>query len=411
MTTNAPALTLTPDPQTRASAPPLGRRKQRAFAAVTSILSLALSFTVVEVVARRLETRVATAKLRGSGLALFQPNPAGTGSYRLKPNLDLTTQVKGLEVHIRTNSYGMPWREVTRAKPPHVRRVAFMGDSFTFGCWARSYDQTFVGVFEQGLDRERQRVEALSFGVGGYGLADVELLLREQAAWFEPDWVVVMLFAGNDLRDTWLGVHKDDVVDGAARLRDDVLTAKVPREFLRPEAPTAAPAPDPSWVRAQLKRTATFRLLLPRLGLDHLWLDFGPSRRFTTFAFWSQQPPPPLVLRARDEMLATLGRLDAFAREHGARLAVVTIPYREQVLSRAWSGRGYDVSYPQVWVQVWAGEHGVPYLDLLPRLREHALTTNEDVYLEDDIHWDERGHALVGQWLREWFQAELAPQG
>jgi hypothetical protein len=197
-------------------------------------------------------------------------------------------------------------------------------------------------------------------------------------------------------------------VDGTARLRADVLAEKVPRPFLRPESPTATPAPDPSWVRGQLKRTATFRLLLPRLGLDHLWLDFGPSRRFTTFAFWSQQPPPPVVLRARDEMLATLGRLDALARGHGARLAVVTIPYREQVLSREWSGPGYDVSYPQVWVQVWAGEHGVPYLDLLPRLREHALTTNDDVYLEDDIHWDERGHALVGEWLREWFLETLS---
>lgn len=409
MTTNAPALPLIPEPPTTPSVTVLSRPKRLALGFLTSIVSLGLSFAVVEAVARRLEAGLSAAKMRGDALALMQPNPAGTGSYRLKPNLDLTTRVKGLEVHVRTNSYGMPWREVTRQKPPRVRRVAFMGDSFTFGCWARSYEQAFAGVFEQGLDR--RRFEALSFGVGGYGLGDVELLLREQAIWFEPDWVVVMLFAGNDLRDTWLGVHKDDVADGTPRLREDVLAARVPREFRRPEARLATPAPDPSWVRAQLKRTATFRLLLPRLGLDHLWLEFGPSRRFTSFTFWSQQPPPPVVLRARDEMLATLGRLAEFAHEHRARLAVVTIPYREQVLSREWSGRGFDVSYPQVWVQVWAGERGVPYFDLLPRLREHALTTNEDLYLEDDIHWNERGHALVGEWLREWFQTQLDPRG
>ena len=51
----------------------------------------------------------------------------------------------------------------------------------------------------------------------------------------------------------------------------------------------------------------------------------------------------------------------------------------------------------------------MPYLDLLPRLRAHALRSDEDVYLEDDIHWNERGHALVGEWLREWFSAELRP--
>jgi lysophospholipase L1-like esterase len=387
------------------STPP-GRPRRALLAALTALVSLALSFTVVEWFARGLERRVALAKVRsGRSLALMRENPHGTGSYRLKPGLDLTTRVKGLDVRIRTNSHGMAWRDVERARAARPRRVAFLGDSFTFGCWARSYERSFVGVFEAGLNRER--VEALNFGVGGYGLLDEELLLREEAITFGPDWVIVMLFVGNDFRDTWLGLDKERLVDGTAQLRDDVLAQRVPAEFVQAEARPAPPAPDPSRLRAGLMSLATFRLLLPRLGWHNPWIAFTPSRNFTWFSFWSLRPAPPVALQARDAALAALQRMDAFAREHGARLGVVTIPYREQVYAQAPSGRGWDTAYPQAWVERWADEQGVPHLDLLPRLRGHALRTDEDVYLEDDIHWNERGHELVGGWLREWFTAEL----
>ncbi len=384
------------------------RRRRLLLSLLTSLVSLGASFALVELVARRMEARLIEAKVKSGGaLALMRENPHGSGSYRLKPDLDVATRVKGLDVRIRTNSHGMPWREVTREISSRPRRVAFLGDSFTFGCWARSYETSFVGVFESGLNR--QRVEALNFGVGGYGLLDEELLLREEAIAFGPRWVIVMLFTGNDFRDTWLGLDKERLVDGTARLRDDVLAAKVPAELIRAEARNAPPAFDPSRLRRLAMTTATFRLLLPRLGLHNPWVEFTPSRNFTWFSFWSLRPAPPVALQARDEALRALGRMDAFTREHGARLAVVAIPYRDQVYASAPSGPGWDTAYPQAWVQRWADEQGVPYLDLLPRLRAHALRSDEDVYLEDDIHWNERGHALVGEWLREWFSAELRP--
>ena len=118
-------------------------------------------------------------------LSLFEPNPEGTGSYRLKPNLDLVTSVAGSEVKIHTNSHGMPWREVS-VEPSGKRRIAFFGDSFTFGSWADSVERSFVGVFEESLSSEW---EVLNFGVGGYGFADVELLLAEKDIDFEPSFV------------------------------------------------------------------------------------------------------------------------------------------------------------------------------------------------------------------------------
>lgn len=377
------------------------------YSGLSLALSLGLCLAVVETFARWREQRLAGRVQSGSGLALVQPNPHGTGSYRLRPNLDLATTIRGQATHVRTNRFGMHWREVERDKPAQLRRVAFLGDSFTFGCWTPSVETSFVGVFENGLNRKR--IEALNFGVGGYGLLDMELLLKEEVLSFEPDWVVVAVFVGNDFRDTYLGLDKETLVDGTAELDQDVLRAKVPQEFLNAPYEPSPPAPDPSRLRAALERLATFRLLLPAFGWNNPWIRFKVSRKFTTFTFWSQQPPPPIVLRARDDVLLSLQRMDALVREHGGRLAVVTIPMREQVYCNNESGADFDVQLPQAWVRVFAREQGIPYLDLWVPLRQHALETGEDVYLADDIHFSERGHALAGTWIREWFQTEMRP--
>jgi lysophospholipase L1-like esterase len=380
-------------------------RRRVAYATLLSGLSLALGFAIVEGFAIRREAALEALVPDAPELELMRENPAGTGSYRLKPGLDLMTRVKGLQVRIRTNAFGMHWREVEAAKRPRTRRVAFLGDSFAFGCWARDVEHSMVGVFAAGLNRDR--VETLNFGVGGYGLDDMELLLREQVAGFGPDWVVVLLFTGNDLRDTWLGLHKQRIEDGTAVMRRDVLEERVPEGLLRQPFLTSPAAPDPSRLRAGLKTFASFRLLFPALGLDNPWVDFAVCRRFTSFSFWSQVPPHEIALQARDVSLRTLERMRDFSRERGARLAVVTIPSREQVYAVRETGRDYDVRLPQDWVRVWARERAVPFLDLWEPLREHALATGEDVYVPGDIHFDERGHALAGAWIREWFGREV----
>ena len=102
-------------------------------------------------------------------LPLLHENPAGTGSYRLRPNLDLETRVGSSPIRIKTNSHGMHWRETALSATPGRQRVVFLGDSFTFGCWATHSSRSFVGVFESKLPSHG--FEALNFGVGGYGQA------------------------------------------------------------------------------------------------------------------------------------------------------------------------------------------------------------------------------------------------
>jgi lysophospholipase L1-like esterase len=387
------------------SEPVLTPSKRVLFALISLMLSSALSFAILEAVARVLEKRPRPRRAT-TRLAILRENPAGTGSYRLQPKLDLVAEVKGERIPIRTNRFGMRWREVTVPKPTGRTRVAFLGDSFTFGCWA-PIEETFVGAFERRQGEER--VEALNFGVGGYGLDDMELILKEEAARFAPDVVLVMFFDGNDMRDTYLGVHKYDLVDGSVELNAENFALKAPG-YTREDEPFALQsAPDPSAVRRALARFASFRLLLPILALDNPWLQFRPSRYFTSFTYWSQYPYPPEANRARVETLLTLGRMRAFADSIGARIAVVAIPSREQVYSVAERGPYFDIRLPQAFVETYARDNGIAYFDLLPPLRARALATGAHLYLPSDIHFDRHGHRLVAEILSEWFARTLRP--
>ena len=68
------------------------------------------------------------------------------------------------------------------------------------------------------------------------------------------------------------------------------------------------------------------------------------------------------------------------------------------------TGPDVDIAFPQVYLQVFARERGIPYLDLLPRLRAHVRSTNHRLYVEGDTHLNNRGHALVGAWMADWFR-------
>lgn len=375
-------------------------KKRAAFFLVALSLGVCLFLAIVELGARVIEPR--EPPRRGQELDILMPNPHGTGSYRLKPNLDITTKAGGRSVRIRTNRHGMPWREVEIEKTDRRRRIAFLGDSFTFGSWADSYEKSFVGVFEGNVSRERW--EVLNFGVGGYGLGDMELLLSEEVIAFSPSYVVVVVFTGNDFRDTFLGLDKERIVNGVAHLKDTVVRTRVPAELLVEDTSVSAPCERPSFLSRSLDELISFQMLSPYIGLENLCVDFAVNRNFTAYSFWSQYPYPEAATEAKDMVIAALERMGSLLADHRARLAIAVLPTYEQVHARESAGADYDILLPQANLHVYARERDIPYIDLLPILRAHVLRTNERLFLKSDTHLNNRGHEIVGKKLAEWFR-------
>ncbi len=121
------------------------------------------------------------------------------------------------EVWGSINSSGFRGQERRIAKPASVRRVAFLGDSFTLGIGVRD-DDTLPAQFERAM-RTRSRgpqtpevpatgfhepeIQALNFGISASSTPRQIELLEKQVLRFQPDVVMLVLFLNDaDLRST-----------------------------------------------------------------------------------------------------------------------------------------------------------------------------------------------------------------
>jgi hypothetical protein len=96
---------------------------------------------------------------------------------------------------VRINGHGLRGPETSREKPPGVRRIAVLGDSFTWGVGA-SEEELFTSLIEKGLPG----TQVLNFGVSGYSPVQYHLL-TEKVLSFDPDIVVIVFCLGNDFID------------------------------------------------------------------------------------------------------------------------------------------------------------------------------------------------------------------
>ncbi len=117
-------------------------------------------------------------------------------AYELAPNIERFAR----GALNRTNSFGMRDREPHVDGGRRMRRMAVLGDSFTFG-WGVSVEQTYPDVLEKLLNESNADAgtvfDVLNFGDGGYGTRDEVLVLEHKALRWKPE-VVVLSYVLND---------------------------------------------------------------------------------------------------------------------------------------------------------------------------------------------------------------------
>lgn len=100
---------------------------------------------------------------------------------------------------VRVNSEGMVDREYARTKPPGALRIALLGDSVTASIYVRPSEK-FEALWEDALAARLGRpVEVLNFAVEGACTWDQLQLFHLRGRHFQPDYVVLGFFWGNDV--------------------------------------------------------------------------------------------------------------------------------------------------------------------------------------------------------------------
>lgn len=253
---------------------------------------------------------------------------------------------------VSSNSQGLRGlREHALPKPAGLRRILAFGDSFTFG-----EDVGDADTFCQRLGGLLPGVEVLNLGVRGYGHDQMLLYLRETAARYEPDLVL-------------LGYVTDDALRNLSGFRDFAkprFELEGPRLVLR-----GTPVPTPGEVLAAEPYRSKLLDLFTIAGQHAAWRSGRRQRAATALTF--------AILREFFREVQALG----------ARPLVVDLPVWDEL----------RVSDPaplprERGLQALCDSERWPYLRLRPIFLAHQRAGGR---LETRAHWGAVEHWLAAQ--------------
>lgn len=279
---------------------------------------------------------------------------------------------------LTTNAQG--WRaarDFAEAKPPGVRRLVFVGDSYTFGQGVAD-DETFAARCQQRLG---PGWEVLNFAVPGYG-TDQQLLCYERVARdYAPDVVVLGFFLRDYSRNlldfrTYAKPRFTLDGEGLAVVGVPVIEPQALFELYASGERRVGGGEPRSWALAALE-AGWARWRERSVSADSVgWQLVARMQRRFFDAVRADGARPLWLLLPTDEVVAG-------AQDGHARLSELSIENAARI--------------------------GLPSLDLAPLFREHDRAHPDDSFHrppELGGHLSATGHALVADALVAWLRAE-----
>ena len=317
---------------------------------------------------------------------------------------------------IEVNTLGQRDRPRTYARTPGRRRVLVLGDSFVEAMQV-DLEETFAARLEQRLG-----VEMLNAGVSGYSTDNELRAFVTRGARYAPDAVLLLVHVGNDVEENGPRLYLGNP------------------HGLPPKPWLAAPHPSRGLALCLAAHRAAGRLTVATPGF--LWSSSRLVRATLTtgtgsvlaFACAGATGPPlvpgvPELLgvygapetpgwqEAWETTETTLRDLVRRVRATGARIGVVLGPAGieldprirgiQDALFPAVETHRWDYEYPYRRLGELLGSEGVPWLSLVPALRENRARTGRSGYYEWDAHWDAEGHAVVADALAPFVETLL----
>lgn len=327
------------------------------------------------------------------------------GYHRLSPDFHGTVRSWEVNYQVDTNAIGMRGGAL-RTRQEVGWRLLGLGDSFTFGVGVDE-EHTYLRQLEHLLNHEGRSsaagsVEVLNAGVPGYGTVHELRYLERIGLRYEPDLVLLGFYVANDLSDN--APQSLRTVQGFLVPQGQVNFVNV-KIWLRHHFRTYACVAD------TLKHQKRLGDILAHVGLVKL-ADPGMNVRYQAVQFYLKAPPAE-VLAMWQQAEELLVRMRNLLQQHDSRLVVVIIPDRISVYER-WleravrqAGRSiaeFDGAQPHHTLAALCQRHQIPFLDLLPVMRETA-SQESGLYFDYDGHWTPAGHRVAAQTIFRFLKA------
>lgn len=320
--------------------------------------------------------------------------------------------------YVRINSDGSRDIEHSITKPPGTFRIAILGDSYAEGLQI-SLEKLFWKVLEDRLRGckhfEGKKIEALNFGVSGYGTGRELLMLRKKVWKYEPNIVVLAYLTGNDVRDNSKELNRVDYIPYFNL--DEQGNLVVDQSYL-----TSAGYKSRQGVLATIMYSYGNHIKLLQLAnqIRHVWnqhfIQIGNGTTAGEPGLDSNVYLPPETKVWQDAWAVTEALLRQIKREvdeHGARFLLVTLSNAIQVHPDESKRKEFmdllgvnNLFYPDMRIRDFARKHGIDVSTLAPRMV--AITKGKDIYVhgfENSImgsgHWNAIGHRFAGEMIAE----------
>ena len=344
--------------------------------------------------------------------------------HKLLPNLKGVWNREGFSI-VETNSQG--WNDYERAfeKPVNTVRIAIVGDSFVEALQVDK-SKTLGKMTENWLNSNcpykingsRETYEVLLFGASSWGTAQMYLASINEVILFDPDYVVVAFFPGNDLKNNIYVVEGDpykpyfEITDDNQILlihepsRDNSLTKSIyrwgrnrsrviqlSREFLIPFVEKSKAKRLESLVSQQ---EGSNEKRVDQLINEGIWGINGETE-FVENAW----------LLAERLLLETKLELKSFGIE--MMILVVSegqVVDREQEVVRKWAEEKSitNLFYPEDRLEDFGMENDILIIPVGKDMAFHNWSENGVITSfhgfgnqTGDGHWNENGHAFVGE--------------
>ncbi len=351
------------------------------------------------------------------------------------------------DVAVQINSHGLRDHEHAYEKPPDTFRILLLGDSFSEAIQV-PLEQTYLTRLETCLTQQiDQPVEIINTGTASYGPGDELLFFIHEGVKYDPDLVLVAIFAGNDIRNMTRAVD-DDMIQAFGGYKFHLNQGNLEKQWLEWAEPDYEVSPIERFLRHYINLYYIFNAPDSRVRREfnktvERWWPESPSAKPAAkisnlpdyaydnnlIIFASGFPDNPIVPQSTKELWdlfkATHLALQAEVEAHNFPIATVIIPRDAQThemvyheLASKYQKRyddplnetEWDVTAPNKAIARFLTEHNIPNFDLLPGFRAYAETHPDLLYFPKDGHFNEKGHQLAARLMCGWLvENELLP--
>lgn len=322
------------------------------------------------------------------------------------PNIEFKhrSETFGLITH-HTNSQGFVDLEHKIDKDEDVYRVVFLGDSFTAAIHV-PLNKTFCRVLENKLQESGidKKFEVINLGVGGYATDNEYLILKEFGLKYNPDLVILMTYARNDIFYNSLALSNEPSKPYFELENNALKQVQWPKPIIHNKLTSFLI----KYTRAPRFFYSKFRLLIARMGelKEQAIGKENPTWREHLNVYSKEYSPD--WEKAWQMTRALIKEIKLISQDKGANFLLVYIPDLTEIDSELWNSAleeypsvkdlEWDLDKPSNTLEKLSQQEDINYLNLLPFFREYVAETGEELY-ED--HFSIQGHELAAELMYE----------